>query len=550
MKNPVDTFNRRVKTPIVLILFGAFTFSQPTFSCATIGASAWLEDVTVDQIIHVNQNHLQSSDLNPGSKDLPLNTIKAGANLAMRNHKRGFSTKVLIYPGVYREQIKMYFNKQKNDPPIIFEAKEKGTATISGSNVLTGWKETNSPNIYVHHWPYKWGLSQYPSSWKENNITLLPIVRRREMVIVNSALFEQVLSFAELDMSKFYVSENEKQIYIHLPHDTSLVGQEIEVAVFDSLLNFKGKTNVIVRGLRFQYAASGVQGAAVSFADVNNVLMEDCVFVWNNWSGVNLHNLRNVTSRRNVANFNGGTGITGFAIKDLLSIDDETSYNNLRGAKGNFYYWAVSGAKYMRLRHAVFRGHVAKGNHAGGFWLDYDNEDVLVVDSLWCGNLKHGLFIEASQGPISVRNTTILGNMEWGIRAMDSSKVLIENNHILKNRGPQLRFHGSKERSVENWDTGKTMAIKMEHWSLRNNVINGHNLLLETVEWDHFLRSLTSEGNLWYKQLNTNGFKVGKKRMNFSEWKTFTGKDFNSTFAKLEPETQNRGLEDCAYTSD
>lgn len=530
---------------VFLIFFLASSFGLSISFGRNLGAPPRFENEVVDKVIYVNGNHPQSSDKNLGVKVLPLKTINAASNIAVRNRKRGFSTKIVIYPGVYREQIKLIFQKQKDDPIIIFEAKEKGLATISGSVIWTEWKKTNSANIYVHHWPFKWGLTAYPPSW-EGHVTLKPIGQRRELVFVNGLPFTQVLTRLELREGTFFVDEDHEQISISVSEGDLPSHSKIEVAVRNGVFSIGNKTNIVIKGIRFQHSVSGIEGSAVWIGNSQNVLLEDCIFIWNNWTGYRFHNLTNVTSRRNLAENNGGTGHTAWKVKNYLSQDDETSYNNWRGKAGEFFYWAVAGVKSMSIHNAVFQRHTAQGNHAAGFWFDYDNENILVENSTWCGNLKHGLFLEASQGPITIRNSQIYNNNQWGIRAIASRKITIKSNYIFNNRGQQILLTDPMKRIVTNWETGKVETIKSEFWTMNGNVVAGQIALFEVPKWKGFFSNLVSESNVWHNPSMLHTFKIGTRNFSLGDWQTETGQDERSSFNN---HIANIGyqLENCTY---
>ncbi|MGH8065936.1 MAG: right-handed parallel beta-helix repeat-containing protein, partial [Candidatus Entotheonellia bacterium] len=452
------------------------------------------------KILYVNNQYPQASDQNPGTEDLPLKTINTAAGIARQNQMNNIGTKIVIYPGTYRERIDLsIYGPINKDVPIIFEGKEKGKVIVSGSDIWNGWMRQGNTDIYTHPWPYKWGLAPYPASW-ERNVVLKPIVRRREMIFVNGYALEQVISFEELKEGRFYVSEDDGIVYIWLSPGTNINKTIIEVAVRSGLFYAKGKRNIGLRGLTFQHDNTPLDGAAVQFVDSSNILVEDSRFLWNNWTGLALGVSQSVTARRNVANHNGGGGMATYKIKTLLFEDNETSYNNWRGAKGGFLGWAVAGIKNMRIRDGVYRRHKSVGNQTRGFWLDFDNANILIEAASWCDNLTNGIFIEASQGPITIRDSLICRNRKYGIQTTNSSAVTLAGNTIRANGGSQIRVTGDVERAVTNWETGEQRRLKVEHWTLQENVIVGEDarqLLLDTPGWGHFLGSLASQSNGW-----------------------------------------------------
>ncbi|MBI4639949.1 MAG: right-handed parallel beta-helix repeat-containing protein [Candidatus Tectomicrobia bacterium] len=488
----------------------------------------------MEKIIYVNIQDPQASDQNPGTDELPLKTISKAAEIAIENKKQNIGTKIIIYPGTYRESIKLEFSSRETDAPAIFEAKEKGSAIISGSDIWDGWKRQGNTDIYTNSWPYKWGLAPYPGGW-ERQVVLEPIVRRREMIFANGKLLEQVLSYQELKEGSFYVSEEEETAYVWIPSGTTIENTTIEVATRSSLFYMNGKRSVILRGLTFQHDNTPLQGSAVRVNGSSNILVEDCAFIWNNWGGFGFWVSQNVAARRNVANHNGAVGMTAWRVKNLLFEDNETSYNNWRGVRGGFTGWAAAGLKHLRVHDGIYRRHISAGNQARGFWLDSDNATILIEKAFLCKNLINGIFIEANQGPITIKDSIICHNQkDAGILTANSSNVVLENNILYGNGRSQIRVTGNIERSETNWETGEKMTLRVERWLLKNNAIVGKNRTqfpLETPDWKHFLGSLASGGNLWYNPENKRAFKIGGKGLDLSGWQSTTRQDLDSIFA-------------------
>ena len=220
--------------------------------CALMMISAAWAQTATDVTLHVDIQNPGASNANPGSEFRPFKTIQAATTAAMENNKGRVSTKILISPGTYRESIQLVYNGQETDAPIIFEAKAKGTVIISGSEVWGNWQRGSQSNIYVHPWPYKWGLAPYPAGWA-GWVTLQPILRRREMIFVNGKFLQQVLTKRELTEGSFFVSESEARVYIQPWAGTNMTTATIEVAIQPHLFQANGKRYIILRGLTFQH---------------------------------------------------------------------------------------------------------------------------------------------------------------------------------------------------------------------------------------------------------------------------------------------------------
>jgi parallel beta-helix repeat protein len=479
--------------------------------------------------IHVNNNHPAASDDNAGTEEQPLASVSKAVDVAQRNNQRSTGTRVIVHPGTYRESIQLKGHPRDTDAAIIIEAKQKGTAIISGSEIWTGWRKDEISGFYSHPWPYKWGVKGNP--WTQDKITVSPIVRRREMIFAEGQPLTQVLSMRELTNGSFYVHEEKATVYLALMPETRIDSTVVEVATRAVLLDLDRKRNVTLRGLVFQHDNSTFGDSAVAVKNSSRILMEDCTVHWNNWSGLDFQSSDRITARRNMVNSNGGAGITVWKVKNLLFEDNETSANNWRGAMGRFYGWAVAGIKSMRVHNGIYRRHKAVGNQTRGMWFDYDNVNIDVDSAILCSNFADGINLEANQGPIAIRNSTICRNRNGpGIIGGHSEKVRLDGNIIYGNGGSQIRIVGGPRRRSDNWETKQQLMLQIADWQLRNNIIVGRDagqmlVTLEDIGPTPFLKTLIQENNLWYNPANARVFKILGKDVDFVEWQRATGRE-------------------------
>jgi hypothetical protein len=508
---------------------------------------AQVPEETVKTTLHVSKHHPQASDTNPGTAELPLKTIGKAVELAGINSGKNIGTKVLIAPGYYRESLAIW---QQSDAPIVFEAKRQGQVFVVGSDIWTGWQRQGNTNIYTHSWPYDWGLADVPSDWQNDALAQKafdPIVRRREMVFVNGQLLKQVLSYSALTEKSFYVDEINDTAYIWPSTGTNVATALIEVAVRPLLFLALENRNIVLRSLVFKHANSPLNTNAVYFGSSSHVLIEDCRFGSNNWGGIGLGNSQNVTVRRSVANYNGGIGMGAAFGKNFLFEDSETSLNNWRGVRAGYTGWSVAGLKHLFIHDAVYRRHKALDNKTVGFWLDSDSSNILIDSAFLHRNLMFGLFIEANQGPITVRMSTICHNQGAGILVNNSRDVTLEGNTLYRNKRTQILAEGSPPdgRLVTNWETGETMTLVSERWTLKENEIMGKDasqLLIElnlggssAPAWLAFKAGLRAEQNVWYnsaaqKVFKLFGWSLEERKVDFHGWQAITEQDQNSVF--------------------
>jgi len=501
-----------------------------------------------------------ANDGNPGTDDRPLKTIVKAVDLAVQNNLRNTGTRIVIYPGVYRETISLRSNTGLSDASIQFEAKEHGTVTISGSDVWTGWKKQGTMNTYTHTWPYKWGAAPYPQGW-QGNVVLQPIVRRREMIFINGRPLTQVLSNRELKDGTFYVSEQTSTVFLMPPSGLGFENATVEIAVRPDLFFVESAQNLTVRGLVFMHGNTPVGGTAVIFSNCSNVLVEDCGFFWNNWSGMTFistkqHSSNSVIARRNLANYNGAIGLEASKVTDLLYEDNETSYNNWRGALGQLYSWSTAGMKHLFIHGGVYRRHRAVGNQATGCWFDTDCADIEIEQAFFCRNYT-GLFIEASEGPTSVTDCVICHSQGgWGLLTEAGDNVTLQGNIVYGNAGAQIRVLKGI-RPVKNWETNEDSELVAEWWTFRKNIIVGTDTTPHLVQIgnsvgenkDRFLSTLVSDENVWFSPKSSEAFNVDEKGMDFNTWQSVSKQDANSRFVDpqfVNPENDDFDLRDTS----
>jgi hypothetical protein len=496
-------------------------------------AAAQPPEDQVQQTFFVDNQSNSASDQNPGTEALPFQTISRGAQVAQSNNEQSIGTKIYIKPGVYREQVTLPASGMETDAPIIFEGTVPGSVILSGSDVWGNWQPIGD-HLYQHAWPYHWGLAAYPPGWA-GNVTLDPIVRRREMVILNSHPLSQVLNYSDLSDFNFYADEGRGILYIKLGRDSTLDDStEIEIAIRPRVFTADGRRNLVLRNLEFRHGNAAVQDAAVQISDSSNILIESCVFTWNNWIGLGISRIANLTLNKNTSVWNGATGFDGYNLKNVVLDSNETSFNNWRGASGNFYGWSVAGAKLGGVHTGSIVHHRSVGNRARGLWLDYDNSNVTVDDATLLWNFNDGIFIEASAGPILVQNSTVTGNQNAaGIAGANSADVTLLGNTVMGNTAEQILITGDYDRTITDWETGVQQNVQAARWSIRSNTIvsqSGEQAVLRTPLWQPFLTSLLAGYNTWSKPGDPRAFRIDSTLFTFQQWQSLVHTDGTSQF--------------------
>jgi hypothetical protein len=491
------------------------------------------------QVVVVGQQLPQASDDNPGTGELPVKTITRALQVALAYNRQRLGVKIVIHPGVYRESITL---RQDTDAPLILVATEKGQAIISGADVWRDWQRTATPNEYRHDWPFTWGVTARNSAIPADR-RFDDIGRRREMVFVNGYALQQVLSRAALRDNTFFVDEMNHSLYVRTAPEISITAVKIEVSLRSPLLSANGVANIVLRGLTFQHANTPYHTQTVRFDHSSRILIEDCRFDWNNWGGLHFEQSRNVTVRRSTANHNGAVGMDAGFGKNFLFEENETSYNNWRGASGGFTGWEVAGLKHLFIHDALYRAHRAVANLASGMWFDSGNVNITLVDARIDGNMVDGLYVEANHGPITVHKSIICHNGRWGVLVANSRKVTVKQNILYANAACQLVEHGGRSvRTIEDSETHEDVRLTSGDWSVSHNIVVGtseteklfcsnQGRSEDSASWSAFRRSLVSEDNVWFNPYLQEVFALpGGRQVSLGTWRVVLGQDANSLF--------------------
>jgi hypothetical protein len=543
-----------------LKLIGAFVLSilcaaALSWGQANVNESLETASLYVDAI--------NGSDSNPGTQQLPLKTISAAASSAVKNNWSGIGTKVIINPGTYRESISIGTSSSVTALPITFQAATTGTAVVSGADVWTGWQTySGNPEIYTNSWTYHWGLCPLDTS----SLLQQDIILRREIIAVNGTMLTQVLSLSEMLAGTFYVDETHGTVYVWPPSGTSMSTARVEVSTRSGLFSNAGFSNLVLRGLTFQYDNSCRGGAAVNiYNSASNVLVDTDNFNWNNAMGLTLQQATYVTVQNSEGNHNGQMGMNSVQTKYGLWQNDQGSYNNWRGAQGAYYGWGNGGIHFYQMHDDTITSSTAIYNQTHGFHWDTDNADITVDSLVSSENLATALLIERSEGPMSLSNSYFCnGNSPAnstvvnGISVNNSEFVSVTGSSIY-NGGNQITVAGVQGGfMVTNWETGQVYDLYTQNFTLSEDTIEGvgssQGTFYDTfggTDWTNFQTTLVSDYNTWWDASNTTPFGIPGSPyvtdLDFAAWKSTMGTDAHSTWQApvVDPSTACKATPDA-----
>ena len=476
------------------------------------------------------------NDSNSGAYNYPLKTIQNAVNRANANNSRWVGTKIIVRPGVYRESV-WIGNYGSTTAPVTIQAAYNGTAIVSGSDVLSGWWWSWG-SVYAHTWYQKFGTSAVPSGWPS---PMAPIGRRAEMLFVNGTPLTQVMYTSELRPGTFMIDEPNNVMYMDPPSGTNVYGSTIEASVRRQTLGVQNRSNIVIRGLVFEHAASSINTPSVSVSGGWNIFFDSDQAMWNNWTGIGVYGANNVTVQWSIASHNGGEGFTETRGQSVLYDHNESDYNNWRGAQAGLYDWGMGGAKFMWMRNTTVNNHFAYRNQAQGLWFDTDNQHITVNNLTSSENVLGAMQIELNEGPIWVGNSHMCSS-GIGVNLVNSQNVTLNNNVLYNNSGTgnqqaEIFLAGkSGGRGVTDWLTGTYYNIYSNHLTLTNNTIedtfwpqNLFGTYLTGWDWTEFATTLSASNNRWYDPNNQWAFKLpNNKFVTLGSWKSAINADWTS----------------------
>jgi hypothetical protein len=496
----------------------------------------------------------KGSDSNSGSKTAPLKTIGASVTMALTNNHSNIGSKVIINPGTYREAVVVGGSKKSTSLPITFEAATNGTVFVSGADVITGWTVySGNSKIYEASWPYNFGTcpAQPPPAPVQQEIVL-----REEMLIVNGTPLTEVLTLSSMQPGTFYADEAHNLVYAYPPSGTNMSTATVETATRPNVLELSGQSNVVFRGLTFQYANSCQQDASVKVAgNATNILFDTDTFLWNNAMGIDFTTIEEFTVQNSIAEYNGQLGFASHQVKNGLWQSNTANYNNWRGAQGAFYTWDAGGSKWMWDHNGTYKNMVSNFNQANGVAWDTDNENVTFTGGVSAFNITNGIQIEKAEGPYTVSNNYVCyGNLlgigqRGGIGVRNSEQLTFTGNVMYGSLINQFVVVGQPGGiEITNWETGQSYNLLTEKLTMSTNTFNGtgtaafSNSYLGGSDWTVFANSIKSNDNTFYSSGDTTAFVIPIPKsgtdLTLANWQSETGQDNNSSWKSTSAPSQ------------
>ncbi len=390
---------------------------------------------------------------------------------------------ILVHGGIYREKVLLDRSGQ-SDKSITLEAAAGAEVVMTGADRITEWTPVAGPGrIASAPWPHRF-ISWNPTGTHPSDDYHL-LIGRCEQVFVNAYRLRQVLQQDQLSRGTFYADLEGKRLFVWSPDNQDISNNKsiVEASSRDGILIVKGDY-VVVKGIRFRYAANRAQQGAVTFSG-NHLTVEDCVFEYTNSSGAEFAG-EDLVVRRCVFQHNGQLGFGANRTHRLRITECTVQNNNIKGFDRG---WEAGGNKICLTRGAVLEHSVFRENRGNGIWFDIGNENCTVHNCLIAGNEDAGIFYEISYGLHAHDNVFMDNGLAdtsgaWGANAgisiSSSPNCLIERNLLLGNReGFAFR---EQTRSTPRIDNRNDESIWNHGSTIRNNIL-AYNRDAQTWGW-------------------------------------------------------------------
>jgi hypothetical protein len=437
----------------------------------------WDDQTEYKDFLYVDGGSNSADDANPGTKDKPLKTINAAAQLA----KPG--TKVIIKGGEYRETVKPARGGGNEKSMICYEAAEGEEVVIKASVAVTNFKPSAgwSFNNRFSDEPLPQGMTVWeidinPEDFKGYNpfcavniihdrlfiefdkTDMTAYLNRRGMVFIDGKPLKQVPLCSHIAKADgvYWVESNGQKIHVRLPGDASPFDHKVEITNREQCFapDTPFLSYIHLRGLVCAHAANGApvpQRGSISAYRGHHWIIEGCVVDWANTVGIDCGNecwhheqiegqvLGYDIIRGNTIRNAGVCGIAALNSKNLLIEDnliEGTGWQRMELS------WEAGGIKVHHAEDALFRRNViARSIGCDSIWMDVNNYNCRLTGNLLVDGIdsREHIFMEAGRD----HETMIDNNIIWNVQGR------FDRNAIPKEPGSS-GWYKEQQLTVEN----------------------------------------------------------------------------------------------------
>lgn len=520
----------------------AYVFSWLILISIACFSQAVIDSSNIQKTVYVNINHINADDANSGlDPEEPVKSLQKAIDLCTDTASR-----IVVYPGNYRSYIDINSTKL-----LIIEAAEHGKVFITGSDIFDDWQQQDT--LYAHQWLKDWGYFD-DSNFCFGPCNLSDYQKRRELVFINGNPVTQVTTKTKLIENTFFVDEENDKILLNPPKNSDMAASTIEVSTRGFNIYNEGRngslikasvfngSGLVLRGLTVQHTANTPHQDALTISETKNLLIENCIFQWNNGVGLEVINCTDVTIKNTISRHNGERGM-GVADGDRIRITNVELYeNNWRTNAPKIIAHDAAGIKIIGGSQDIILDSISGwNNYCPAIWFDWNNGNYTIKNSTFKHNQEEGIMLEASRKPARVENCTFMYN-GIGIMGYGHANVTVDSCFFFAN-GNQISL-GQDGRTVSQ-DGG--WEINSQDWTIKNTTIVsatptqglfsffGYFNPSTNASSDYF-NTANADSNIYYHpsgdQQWPNGQSVGGGQLTLNEWRNATGLDIHSTWKK------------------
>lgn len=459
-----------VTTITILHVFTAQTFSQSGYLLPDGSKfNDWKDNTDYTKTYYVSANHPDASDSNPGTFEKPFKSINKAAQVVKS------AEKVVVFSGIYREQIQPRFSGESPEEMVMYEAAPGANVIVSGSLPFDGRWE---PSVAVLGFNYARDIWQAPLDneiytpfytvnaneqemklmpWAEKWTNKVPYTLKRSLAFQDGRRMMQLANYEDLLKMEgtYWVDDVHQLLHVHPfenkdPHECTF-----ELTRFQQL--FVPQSTEInylhVKGFTFEHAGNGFPRVGTGALFVNGghhwIIEENIIRQVNSVAieagarvkekGVSSKKENAVAEahpggfiiRNNVVHDCGTGGIQGHTVRNTLIEHNLIHHIGWQHAE---QYWECAAVKVLVNKNTVVAHNIIHDvNEASGIWLDWNNHNSRVTGNLLynIGRTSNGaVFIEASIVANMVDNNIIWGTKGPGISLYDTDETTVCYNLI------------------------------------------------------------------------------------------------------------------------
>lgn len=470
-----------------------------------------------------------TSELQNGTIQNPYGKISKAVEIAEAGDE------ILIDEGIYRnEKIKFKTSGTKGNE-IVLRAKKNSRVEIHGAKQIHIWQNnfvkffgrkvySSKANKFFGQFDRK-RIARFEKSVKFKQ-QVDARYKPQNMLIADGKILQEMHSIKKLIPDSYFCDKKNQLIYLWLSKGKSPNFSKILFTNQQThFLNTNQQSHIKIEGLHFKYLANPAQipYSGVFINGGENVTINNCSVSKVAGTGLGVIGNKHIISNSKF-NWNGQQGVVTWKTNQCNIINSETSYNNRHIGKTYNPGWEAGGNKFTFSKNLKIIGLKAFANHGTGIWVDIDNHNVLIKNSIathnWIGIHYEISYSGIIEGNISAFNEIQSYNpklpLGTGIYIASSANCIIRNNICIGNKKHGIIIGGAIRRN-----DGNKFSI-FSHSNIVTNNIVAHNQLSKNIKTHSFAIGLNHKT---YKYELEKYYKKSKLRFkpfkNFSNFNVF-----------------------------